>query len=73
MEFNPLEKGYQSRGEYFHIEEETLEEVGWLIADVEGPVHIDIVIRKTREAWSYEQAGRRIKQKILDAAMYALK
>ncbi len=75
IEFNPLEKGYQSRAEYYHIEEATLDEVAWLIADIidiEGPVHIDIVIRKTREAWGYEQAGRRIKQKILDAAMYAL-
>ena len=75
IEFNPLEKGYQSRADYFHIEEATLEEVAWLIADIvdiEGPVHLDIVVRKTREAWGYEQSGRRIKQRILEAAMYAI-
>jgi len=46
MEFNPLEKGYQSRGEYFHIKEETLEEVGWLIADIEGPFTLTSLFAK---------------------------
>jgi len=75
VEFDPYTKGYDSRAELYHIEDAPIEEVAKLIADiveVEGPIHQDIIVRRTREAWGYDSSGKRIKEKIQRSLKYAL-
>ena len=68
-------ENFASRAHYCHIHDAKTGEVADLImeiVEVEGPVHQDIVVRKTRELWGYEHTGKFIKEKIKDALKYAV-
>ncbi len=72
------DKGYKTyvMRTYLDIHEAHIRDVaGWIAAmvEVEGPVHQDIVVRKTREAWGYDHTGKRIREKIHDALRYAVR
>lgn len=64
-EFDP--DSFDSPAYYLHINDAKNSDVADLIiriVEVEGPVHQDIIIRKTRQAWGYEQTGKQIRKKI---------
>ncbi|MCY3630125.1 MAG: DUF3320 domain-containing protein [Bacteroidota bacterium] len=66
---------YTSRAHYHHISDAGVGEVTDLITeivDVEGPVHQEILVRKTREAWGYDHTGKLIKEKINKAIRVAV-
>lgn len=67
---------YAERSHYYHIQDADVEEVASLIEEIvgmEGPVHQDIVIRKTRDTWGYEHTGKLIKETINKAIRVAVK
>ncbi len=69
-------ENFESRAHYYHIQDAKTREVAGLITEIvemEGPVHQDIVVRKTRELWGYEHTGKLIKEKIKDAVRYAVR
>jgi len=41
------------------------------IVTIEGPVHVDDIIRRLREAWGLSRAGDRIKRVVMSAISYA--
>lgn len=69
-------ESFANRAHYHHIQDAKIKEVADLIAEiveVEGPIHQDILIRKTREVWGYEHTGKLIKEKITKALKYAVR
>ncbi len=43
------------------------------LVTVEGPVHRDIVVRKIREIWGYDQTGRIIRERINQAIQFSVR
>ncbi len=61
---------YPSRADYYPIHNAPAEEITDIITEiveVEGPVHQDVIVRKTRAAWGYDSTGKLIKETIHDA------
>ena len=69
------DKNYTSLAHSYHIYDAEIEEVTDLITkivEIEGPVHQDIIVRKTRETWGYDHTGKLIKEKIIHAIQVAV-
>ena len=61
---------------YYNITDAQDKTIAALIAEiveVEGPVHEEVVARKTRIIWGYDQAGKRIKDEISQAVQFAVR
>jgi len=69
-EFNPENGDTYASGTYGDIHRAGEDEVAGLITEIveiEGPIHQDIIVRKTRIMWGHEQAGQRVKEVIFGA------
>ena len=67
---------YKGRAHHYHIYNAEIGEITDLIAEIvetEGPIHQDIIVRKTREIWGYDHTGRLIKEKISYAIQVAVR
>ena len=74
-EYNAETEDWYLNRNTIEIQDAPLEKVAEAVVgviEVEGPVHQEIVVRRIREVWGYEQTGKLIKQTIHNAIQLAV-